>query len=93
MGSRRGMQDLGQLVEASPVLERNTEQLGDHERRHFAGEIGDEVTFTPLGHGVSAGAGGDEDCGTGSEGEAGGRVGRVEPLERSKAGKRAGRAP
>ena len=45
---RRGMDDLGQLVELAAVVERQAHQLGDHERWHFAGDVGHEVALAPV---------------------------------------------
>ena len=47
-----GVDGLGQVVELASVVERDAEQLGDHERGHLAGDVGDGVALAPLDHAV-----------------------------------------
>jgi hypothetical protein len=47
-----GVDGLGQLVQAAPVIERDAEEFGDHERGQLAGDVGHEVALAPLDHGV-----------------------------------------
>jgi hypothetical protein len=46
------MERLGQRVETAPVLQREAEQVGDHERRHLAGYVGDQVARASFRDGV-----------------------------------------
>ena len=47
-----GVDGLGQVVELAAVVERDAEQLGDHERGHLAGDVRDCVALAPSDHAV-----------------------------------------